>query len=120
MGDYVLWFPKTNNSKLGKFKWQWFGPYRIQYCLPNNIASFITMYKFDANPILVNINKLKSYHLFDGDCWGLESQLKGRKGPLIEELEDSPPKLEDASLKFSISSEVELEDTPPKFLASKK
>jgi hypothetical protein len=63
MGNYVLWFPKTNNSKLGKFKRQWFGPYHIQYYLPNNIALLVKM----DNPILVNINKLKSYCLFDGD-----------------------------------------------------
>jgi hypothetical protein len=67
MGDYVLWFPKTNNSKLGKFKQQWFGPYHIQYCLPNNIALIVTMDKFYVNPILVNINKFKLYCMCDGD-----------------------------------------------------
>jgi hypothetical protein len=67
MGDYILWSPKTNNSKLGKFKRQWVGPYHIQYCLPNNIALLVTVDKFDANPVLVNINKLKLYPLFDGD-----------------------------------------------------
>jgi hypothetical protein len=38
-----------------------FGPYRIQYCLPNNIVLLVTIDKFDPNPILVNINKLKPY-----------------------------------------------------------
>jgi hypothetical protein len=111
MGDYVLWFPKMNNSKLEKFKRQWFGPYHIQYCLPNNIALLVTVDKFDANPILVNINKVKLYRLFDGDS--LESQLEGKKGPRIEELEDSTPK-------FSVFSELELEDTPAKLLPYKK
>jgi hypothetical protein len=40
---------------------QWFGPYWIQYCLPNNIALLVIVKKFDPNFILVNINKLKLY-----------------------------------------------------------
>jgi len=42
-----------------KFQTQCFGPYRIQYCLPNNIILLVTIDKFDSNPIHVNINKLK-------------------------------------------------------------
>ncbi len=36
-----------------------FGPYQIQYCLPNNTILLIIIDKFDPNPMLVNINKLK-------------------------------------------------------------
>jgi hypothetical protein len=39
----------------------------IQYCLPNNIILFFTIDKFDSNPILVNINKLKPYIRFIND-----------------------------------------------------
>jgi hypothetical protein len=37
----------------------WFGPYQIQCHLFNNTTLFITLYMFDLNPIVVNVNKLK-------------------------------------------------------------
>jgi hypothetical protein len=37
-GDYVMCFPKGNNSHLGKLTRKWFGPYKTQYVLPNNIT----------------------------------------------------------------------------------
>jgi hypothetical protein len=40
---------------------RWFGPYRIQYYLPNNTILLITIDKFDPNLVLVNINMLKPY-----------------------------------------------------------
>jgi hypothetical protein len=58
-GDYVLWFPKGNKSHLGKFTKKWFGPYIIQYVLPNNIMLLVTIEKFETNHVLVNVNKLK-------------------------------------------------------------
>jgi hypothetical protein len=51
--DYVLWFPKGENTHLGKFK--------VQYCLPNNIYFLVYVNNFEPNPILVNVNKLKPY-----------------------------------------------------------
>jgi hypothetical protein len=60
-GDYVLWFPKGNKSHLGKFIRKWFGPYIIQYVLPNNIMLLVTIKRFETNPVLVNVNKLKPY-----------------------------------------------------------
>jgi hypothetical protein len=48
-----------------KFQRWWFGPYKIQYCLPNNIYLLLTIDKFDLNPILVNINKLKPYKFIE-------------------------------------------------------
>jgi predicted P-loop ATPase len=46
----------------------------IQYCLPNNITLLVTINKFDPNPILVNINKLKPYQFQDTTASrGLES-----------------------------------------------
>jgi hypothetical protein len=60
-GDYVPWFPKGNKSHLRKFTRKWFGPYRIQYVLPNNIMLLVTIEKFETNPTLVNVNKLKPY-----------------------------------------------------------
>jgi len=50
---------------LGKFKKRWFGPFRVQYCLPNNIVIFIYVNNFELNPILVNVNKLKPYTYVD-------------------------------------------------------
>jgi hypothetical protein len=48
-----------------KFQRQWFGPYRIQYCLLNNTIVLVTIDKFNPNPILVNINKLKPYRFME-------------------------------------------------------
>ncbi len=60
-GDYVLWFPKGNKSHLMKFTWKWFGPYKIQYVLSNNIMLLMIIEKFETNHVLVNVNKLKPY-----------------------------------------------------------
>jgi hypothetical protein len=56
-----MWFPKANKSHLGKFTRKWFGPYRIQYVLWNNTMLLVTIEKFEANLVLVNVDKLKSY-----------------------------------------------------------
>jgi hypothetical protein len=61
MGDKVLWFPKDRKEHTKKFKNWWFGPFKIQYCFPNNIVLFFNIDKFEPNPILVNINKFKHY-----------------------------------------------------------
>lgn len=65
VGDYVLWFPKGQKQHTPKFKTRWFGPYRVQYLLSNNIALLVTVDHFEPHPILVNINKLKPYQTFD-------------------------------------------------------
>ncbi len=64
-GDYVLWFPKGEKTHLGKFKKRWFGPFKVQYCLPNNIVLFVFINNFEPNLVLVNINKLKLYKYVD-------------------------------------------------------
>ncbi len=61
MGDIILWFLKGRKEYTRKFKKQWFGPYKIQYCLPNDIVLLVNIDKFEPNLILVNINKLKPY-----------------------------------------------------------
>jgi hypothetical protein len=43
---------------LENFTEKWFGLYKIQFCLPNNIVRLIIVDKFDPNLILVNVNKL--------------------------------------------------------------
>jgi hypothetical protein len=60
-GDYVLWFPKGENTHLGKFLKRWFGPFRVLYCLPNNTVLLVSINNFEPNPVLVNVNKLKPY-----------------------------------------------------------
>jgi hypothetical protein len=60
-GDYVLWFPKGNKSHLKKFINKWFGPYKLQYVLPNNIVLLVTIEKFEINLVLVNMNELKPF-----------------------------------------------------------
>jgi hypothetical protein len=56
---------RKKKMHLGKFKKRWFGPFRVQYCLPNNIVIFIYVNNFELNPILVNVNKLKPYTYVD-------------------------------------------------------
>jgi hypothetical protein len=58
---FCLWFPRAIKAHNPKFQRQWFGPYKFQYCLPNNTMLLVIIDKFDPNPILVNINKLKPY-----------------------------------------------------------
>ncbi len=59
--DIIFQFPKGKKKHIEKFKTRWFGPYKIQYCLPNNIVLFVNIDKFEPNPILVNIEKFKPY-----------------------------------------------------------
>jgi len=56
-----MWFPKGNKSHLGKFTRKWFELYKILYVLPNKIVLLVTIEKFQTNPKLVNMNKLKPY-----------------------------------------------------------
>jgi hypothetical protein len=45
-GDYVVWFPKEKKTYLGKSKKRRFGPFRVQYCLPNNIVFLVFCKQF--------------------------------------------------------------------------
>jgi hypothetical protein len=64
-GDYVMWLPKGKKTHLRKFKKRWFGPFRVQYYLANNIILLVFVDNFKPNLVLVNINKLKSYKYVD-------------------------------------------------------
>ncbi len=74
-GDYVLWFPKGNKSHLRKFIRIWFGLYRVQYVLPNNIVLLVTIKKFETNHGLVNVNKLKPYKYMESEVQNQEQQM---------------------------------------------
>ncbi len=52
---------KGIKSHLRKFTRKWFGPYKIQYVLPNNTLLLVTIEKFETNLVLVNVNKFKPY-----------------------------------------------------------
>ncbi len=65
-GDHVLWFPKGQQTHLGKFTKKWFSPYKVQFYLPNiKFVLLVTLDKFDPNLILINVNKLKPYQFLD-------------------------------------------------------
>jgi hypothetical protein len=51
----------------------------IQYCLLKNIVLLVIMDKFNPNPILVNINKLKPYIFLDLTLKGLEVRIQGER-----------------------------------------
>jgi hypothetical protein len=67
-------------THLGKFKKRWFGPFKVRYCLPNNIVILVFVNNFEPNPILVNVNKLKPYTYVDQTLKGIQSsKFKGSK-----------------------------------------
>jgi len=68
-----MWFPKGEKSHLGRCKKRWFGPFRVQYCLPNNLVLLVFANNFKPNPILVNVNKLKPYRYVDQTLKGIQS-----------------------------------------------
>jgi hypothetical protein len=47
-------------------------PYIIQFYLPNNIILLVTLDKFGANPILVNVKELKPCKFLDDDAHNKE------------------------------------------------
>jgi len=76
MGDIVIWFPKSRKEHIEFFLND--GLACIKYIfLPNNIILLINIDKFEPNPILVNINKLKPYRYLGQVPRGLETTIKG-------------------------------------------
>jgi hypothetical protein len=78
----MLWFPKGFKKCPGKFKHYWFGPYHVQYYLPNTTILLVNMDKFDLNPMFVNTKKLKPYLLYDNYIIGPLSKFKRGKGDI--------------------------------------
>jgi hypothetical protein len=78
-GDYILWLLKGNKSHLGKFTRKWFGPYKVQYVLPNNTMLLVTIEKLETNLVLVNMNELKPYKY-------MESKVQKKKCQYIENI----------------------------------
>jgi hypothetical protein len=62
-----MWFPKGNKSQLGKFIKKWFRSYKVHYVLPNNTTLLLKIEKFETNPVLVNVNKLKPYKYMESE-----------------------------------------------------
>ncbi len=93
-GDYVLWFPKGNKSHLGKFIRKWFGPYRVQYVLPNSTMLLVTIHKFKTSPILINVNKFKPYKYMES-----EAQIQEQQMPIYWEQSVSGVQAEDSNTK---------------------
>ncbi len=91
---------------MGKFKKRWFGPFRVQYRLPNNIV-LISTNNLKPNPILVNVNKLKSYTYVDYTMKGIQSLENQKFLPSIDENymeETSNENLEDKKKTKSIET----------------
>ena len=84
MGDYVLWYPKGANVYVGKLRNKWFGSYRVQYLLLINTILLVTIDKFDSDPVIVNINKLKTYRCPEEGLPDLSSSDHQMKTELIE------------------------------------
>ena len=85
MGDYVLWYSKGANVRAWKLRNKWFGPYWVQYLLPNNTILLVTVDKFDVDPVIVNINKLKTYQCREDGLPDLSSSDHRTKTQLMEE-----------------------------------
>jgi len=56
---------------------------RFNITPPNNIALLVIIKKFDPNPILVNINKLKIYRTLDVASQKMEATTKGGRNNLM-------------------------------------
>ena len=84
MGDHVLWYPKGANVHARKLQNKWFGPYRVQYLLSNNTVFLVTVDKFDLDPVIVNINKLKTYRCLEEGLPDLSSSEQQTKTQLVE------------------------------------
>ncbi len=67
--------PRLGLRHLGKFSKKWFGPYKIQYVLPNNIMLLVTIEKFETNHVLVNVNKFKPYKYMEFEVHKQEQQM---------------------------------------------
>ena len=85
MEDYVLWFPKGANVYARKLRNKWFGPYRVQYLLLNNTVLLVTVDKFDPDPVIVNINKLKTYRCAEEGIPDMSNSNHRTKTQLMEE-----------------------------------
>ncbi len=51
----VLWFSQKENI-FAQIQKRWFGPFMVQYYLPNNIVLLISINNFEPNLILVIVN----------------------------------------------------------------
>jgi len=94
----VLWFLGVVFKHAPKFRRQWFGPHIIQYCLPNNIILFVTIDKFDPNPVLININKLKPYKFIEDKT--LQLVLADPSNMVIDEHVQTKEPLENAKFEL--------------------
>ena len=79
-----MWYPKGANVHAKKLRNKWFRPYRVQYLLPNNTVFLVTVDKFDPDPVIVNINKLKTYRCREEGLPDLSSPEHQTKTQLIE------------------------------------
>ena len=88
-----MWYPKGANVHADTLQNKWFGHYRVQYLLPNNTILLVTVDKFDLNPFIVNIKKLKTYRCPEEGLPDLSSSEQQTKIQLIEasfQNEDEP------------------------------
>ncbi len=69
--DIMFYGFPTEKRHLGKFKNIWFGPFKVQHCLPNNIVFLVYVNNFEPNLVLVNVNKLKPYKYVDQTLKGI-------------------------------------------------
>ncbi len=77
--DHVLWFPKHVRNTQGRSNNVGLDHTYLIF-LPYNITFLVIVNKFDPNPILVNINKLKPYRFQDTiTSKGLESIVKNER-----------------------------------------
>ncbi len=68
-----MWFPKGKKRHLGEIKKRWFGPFMVQYYLPNKKKILVFVNNFEPNPIFINASKLKSYKYVDQTLKGSQS-----------------------------------------------
>jgi hypothetical protein len=62
-GNLVLWMPKDENIKSGKFRMPWEGPYKVEEVYNKNIIKLLILSNEKVEKI--NVNKLKFYNIVE-------------------------------------------------------
>jgi len=85
---------QRRKKHMGKFKKRWFSPFKVEYCLSNNIIIFVN--NFELNPIfMVNVNKLKPYTYVDQTLKGIQSSKDQKSLQSIKENQLEETSIED-------------------------
>jgi len=76
--EICLMVSQGRNNTFGQIQERWFGPFKVENCLPKNIV-LIYVNNFEPNLVLVDVNKLKPYIYICGSDIEGDSKFRGSK-----------------------------------------